>query len=89
MKTNTHGLIMTGLKKASGETKNYGAYSPTYAEVFYDKSTGEIWTRYHYSLGQNSWTQYDDPNVIRVCTTSKHLTMQAIADMIADAVTAA
>ena len=88
-KINTYGIRLIGLKTASGCTKNYGAYSPEYVEVFYDRSTGEIWTRYHYSLGQNSWTQYDDPNVIRVCTTSNHMTMQEIADRIAEAVAAA
>ena len=85
MKLNTHGLKMKGIKKASGETCDYGYYSASYVEVFYDRSTGEIWTRYQHSLGHNWWTQYSDPDIIKICDTSEHLTMQQLADMIRDA----
>ena len=81
---NTYGLKIIGLKKASGNTENYGAYSAYYDELFYDRSTGEVWTVYQCSLGQNSWTQYHDPNVIKICNTNRHLTMQEIADLIRD-----
>lgn len=81
---NTHGLKMIGLKKASGSTANYGAYSPAYDEIFYDTKTGEVWTVYQCSIGHNSWTVYDDPNVIKICNASCHMTMQEIADAIAE-----
>jgi len=84
---NTHGLKMIGLKKAAGETKgltNY--YSGHYVQISYDKVTGEIISDYHYSLGQNWWTQYHDSNVITIGNASSPLTMQAIADWIAEAV---
>lgn len=84
MAIDTHGLKMTGLKKASGETRNYGFYSPEYNEIFYDRATGEVWTVYQHSLGHNSWTEYHDPNVIKICNTSQHLTMQEIADGISN-----
>ena len=86
-KVNTHGLKMVGLKKASGNTEDYGYYSPSYEEVFYDMKTGEVWTVFQHSLGQNWWTQYDDKNIIKICNTSHHMTMQEIADRIYDAVT--
>lgn len=86
MKLNTHGLKMKGIRAASGDTQDYGYYSPSYIEIFYDRSTGEIWTKYQHSLGHNWWTQYDDPDVIKICNASEHLTMQQIADLIAERV---
>ena len=79
---NTHGLTITDLKKASAETKNYGCYSDKYNEVFYDIGNGEVWTKFQVSLGHNNWTEYHDPNVIKICNTSRHMSMQEIADAI-------
>lgn len=81
MKINKHGLKIVGLKKASGNTVNYNDDS-AYDEVFYDRRTGEVWTVYQYSLGWNSWTVYHDSDIIKVCNTARHLTMQEIADRI-------
>ena len=81
---NTYGLKIKGLKKVSGNTLNYGYYSGFYNEVFYDRATGEVWTVFQYSLGQNTWTKYHDPNVIKICNASNHMTMQEIADCIYD-----
>lgn len=85
---NTYGLKIKGLKKASGNTMNYGSYSDKYDEVFYDRKTGEVWTVFQCSLGHNSWTVYHDPNVIKVCNASRHMTMQALADAIHEAIEA-
>ena len=83
MKVNTHGLKMTGLRKAAGETKGLtDYYSGHYVQVNYDKATGEVFTNYHYSLGQNSWSEYHDPDVIVCGNVSSPMTMQRIADMI-------
>lgn len=79
-KVNTYGLPIKGLKKASGYTEDYGSYSGRYVEIFYDRSTGEVWGNFHYSLGQNSWTEYHDPAVVKICNTNRHMTMQEIAD---------
>ena len=38
------------------------------------------------SLGCNSWTEYHDGNVIKICNTSRHMTMQEISDAIYEAV---
>lgn len=84
---NTHGINIKGLRKASGKTMNY--IDPTYYdEIFFDRSTGEVWTEFHASLGHNEWTEFHDPDVVKVGSTDRHLTMQEIADMIADAVKA-
>jgi len=82
----THGLKIVGLEEASKNTENYGRGSAKYDEIFYDMETGEVWTRFQCSLGNNSWTVYHDPAVIKVGETSRHLSMQRIADLIYDAV---
>lgn len=86
MKIDTHGLKMVGLRKASGYTENYPAGSGQYVQISYDMETGEILTSYHVSIGQNSWMGYNDVNVILVCFTRHHLSMQMIADLIASKV---
>lgn len=83
---NTHGLKIKELRKASGKTENYGAYSDRYNEIFYDRVTGEVWTIFQVSLGQNWWTEYHDANIIKIGNTQHHMTMQQIADAIRDAV---
>lgn len=84
MKINTHGLKMTGLKYASGDTKGLGGYySGEYVELFYDRPTGEVFTRYQYSIGQNTWTKCHDKDVVKICNLSSKTTMQEIADKIA------
>lgn len=83
MKIDTHGLKMLGLRKASGYTENYPADSGKYVQISYDIGTGEILVSYHVSLGNNSWTEYNDENVISVCYTRHHLSMQMLADLIA------
>lgn len=81
-KVNTYGLSIKGLKKASGCTEDYGSYSGRYVEIFYDRSTGEVWGNFQCSLGRNSWTEYHDPDIVKICSTSRHMTMQEIADEI-------
>lgn len=75
---------MHGLKAASGWTEDFGYYSGQYVQISYDRNTGDILANYHYSLGQNSLTQYRDPAIITVAIASNHMTMQQIADAIAD-----
>lgn len=79
-----HGYTMTGLKKASGQTEDYGFYSPEYVSIHYDRGTGEVLTTFHCSLGENEWTEYHDPQIRFICNAHNHLTMQQIADAIAD-----
>lgn len=81
-KVNKYGLKMVGLKKVSGETKDYGHYSGMYSELFYDRASGEVWSVFQYSLGQNTYTLYHDRSIIKICNTSRHMTMQEIADAI-------
>ena len=82
----THGLKMTGLQEASKNTQDYGYLSGFYEEIFYDRGTGEVWTVSQYCLGMNDWTRYHDPQIIKVGNIQAHLTMQQIADWVADRV---
>ena len=86
MKLNTYGMTMKGLKKASGNTANYGSYGAEYDEIFYNRATGEIWTVYQCSLGGNSWTEYSDDSIVKICDARRHMAMQELADAIRDRV---
>lgn len=81
-KVNTHGLFLKGIRVASGNTCVYGFNDGRYNELFYDLSTGEVWTVFHSSLGQNSWTDYHDNDTLKICNTTSHMSMQEIADRI-------
>lgn len=77
-----HGLKITGLRKVSGATCNWDNRG-LHEEIAYDTATGECWSR---TMIGNNWTVYDDPDVIVVCNATRHMTMQQIADRIAEAV---
>ena len=77
----THGLKITGLRKVAGETK--GVYrNGEYYQVNYDMDEGRVWTDYHVSLGQNSWSVYHDASIITICNATCPMTQQEIADLI-------
>lgn len=62
-------MKIKNLKKAVGDYQRAnkdGSYSPSYGELMFDKSTGELWTNYFYDLGHNSWKEYHDEDVINV-----------------------
>lgn len=82
MKINKHGLKMRGLKSASGDTRNYGRNC--YIQISYNTRTGEVLTDFHCSIGENSWTKYWDSDIVTIGNTSRHMTMQEIADAIAE-----
>ena len=87
MEINTHGrnIKMEDLAKASDYTKGLGSRTGEYAEIFYDKATGEVWGAYHWD--REEWTVYHDADVIKVGITTRFKTPQQIADMIASTLT--
>ena len=82
----THGLKMTGLRKVAGDTQSYhldGEYhNGTYFQINYDMDEGQVWTDYHVSIGQNSWSAYCDTAVILCGNATGPMTQQEIADLI-------
>ncbi len=80
-KVNTHGIKMVGLKAASGNTCNWAGHT----QISYDMSDGQILT--DDIVENNSWVQYHSPDIITVTPgTNRHMTMQEIADLVAEAV---
>ena len=77
---------MKGLRKAASETRDANPRMGGYVQVSYDMADGEILANYHASLGCNSWTEYHSESIIAVCNAQSRMTMQQIADAIADAV---
>ncbi len=76
-------LKIKGLKKIAGESKGLeGYYSGHYLQINYDRKTGEAWTDYHVSFGQNSWTEYNDSSIITCGNISEPMTMKEIRAMI-------
>lgn len=79
---NKHGYKMIGLKKAVSAMPDYNN-DGLYLQVSYDKETGDILTELHCSLGQNSWLEYHDKNIITIGN-YQSASMQTLADDIAE-----
>lgn len=79
-------MKIKGLKKIAGESKQIGKYDPEYLQLNYDKTTGEAWTDYHYSIGHNSWTEYHEPGIITCGNITEPKTMREIREMIENAI---
>ena len=49
MEINAHGrkINKETLANASNSTKGLGSRTGEYVEIFYDKSTGAVWCKYH------------------------------------------
>lgn len=82
MSVNKHGLPMHGLKAACAATRGLSYYGLLYGEVSYNRVTGEVSAK---CLTRNNWTMHHDPAWIKVAEAHSHMTMQEIADTIADA----
>ena len=87
MDINTHGrnINQETLANASNATKGLGSRAGEYAEIFYDKSTGDVWSKYPWD--REEWTVYHDDDVTKVGIAVRYKTQQQIADMIARALT--
>lgn len=79
MKVDKHELKIKGLKATSGYMT---PITEGYYEVWYDCKCGEVWANWHYN--RNEWSEYHDPNVVRVARSDTHMTMQEIEDAIRD-----
>ena len=80
MKTNTHGLKMTGLKKVASESKNEGFFSRGgKLQLNYNIKTGKLWTD---DLVGDSWVEYNDDDVVVITSIRNACTMQEIADIV-------
>lgn len=79
---------MKGLKKVAGESKSLrGFYSPEYLQLNYDRKECRVWADYFYCVGHNSFTKYDDPDIINCGIITKPMTQKEIVQMILDKLT--
>ena len=87
MEIKTYGrkINMETLANASNSTKGLGSRTGEYVEIFYDKSTGDVWCKYHWE--REEWTVYHDDDVTKVGLAVRYKTQQQIADMIASTLT--
>lgn len=87
MEINAHGrkINKETLANASNSTKGLGSRTGEYVEIFYDKSTGDVWGKYHWD--REEWTVYHDEDVTKVGLAIRFKTPQQIADMIAETLT--
>lgn len=81
-KVNKHGLRMTGLRDACGETRFLARYPRrgAYVQIDYDKTTGRVYADFF--IDQNSWAIHRG-DVVTVARALAPMTMQQIADKIA------
>ena len=85
-KVDTYGLKINGLRKVCGETNlPRGYWDGFYMEIFYDKSTGALWTDEHVS--HNNYSLYKDEDVVKITNAYSHMTMQRIANAVRDRMT--
>lgn len=84
MEINTHGRSINkeALANASNYTKGLGSRTGEYVEIFYDKSTGAVWCKYHWDREER--TVYHDDDITKVGIAVRYKTQQQISDMIAE-----
>ena len=78
---NKHGLKMVGIKDVASLTKGCERLAGTgyHIDIYYNMKTGRVWGCEH--IG-NSYTTYDDPEIIAAGSVKVAQTMQNIADRI-------
>lgn len=87
MKINTYGYKMNGIRKAACETKGLaGYYGRQCVQISYNRVTGEVLSKCNL---QNSWFDYNDSDVIAVCSAYEPMTVQQIADAVEKALATA
>lgn len=77
-KVNTHGLAIKGLKETSGATCK--CVGDSYFQIVYDMDSKLVFQCYNWT--RDEWQEFKSSTMLVVGTTSRHLTMQEIADMV-------
>jgi malonyl CoA-acyl carrier protein transacylase len=80
----THGVKIANLSWAAKATVNFKEFSGMNSEIFFDRATGEIHVFQHASY--SSYAEIVDDDMIHVCRTDRHLTMQELANEVYRAV---
>ena len=78
---NTYGLKIVGLKEAVAEMPGSN-WQGEYLEVFYDTETGNVITHFQVSIGENSWTEYNNnPEIIKIGNYTKRTAQELATDI--------
>lgn len=67
MNTMCENMKLKKLKKAVRDYRKFnqgGIFSPEYGILMFDKSDGELWTDYFYSIGHNEWKVYHSDDIV-------------------------
>lgn len=76
-------IKLKGIKNVVTEAKNNLGKNNLYLQVNVDKSTGKVWSDLHCSIGQNSWNEYVDKDVLNCGNISDHdITMAEVKAMV-------
>lgn len=76
-------IKLIGVKNIVTEARNNLGRDNSYLQVNVDKSTGRVWSDLHCSIGQNSWSDYKDSNILNCGNISdKNITMADIKTMV-------
>lgn len=70
------------LVQAISEMPKCDSHNGYYVEVLYDMEKDEVYCHTHVSLGDNSWTEYHDDNVIRIGNFRKKVTKARLKELI-------
>ena len=68
--------VVSEIKEISGNNRGF------YYEVFYNKEKDTVFTEEHVSLGKNSWTKYDNKNIIRIGNFDYYISMNNLKELI-------
>lgn len=76
-------IKLIGVKNIVTEARaNLGANN-LYLQINVDKTTGKVWSDLHCSIGQNSWNDYKDSDILNCGNISdKNITMAEIKAMV-------
>ena len=76
---------MKNMKKTVSEIKTCPQCVGAYYEVFYNRKTDELFTCFQVSLGHNSWTKFEDPEIVKIGEFEKPVTMKGLKRLVEEA----
>ena len=76
---------MKNLKKVVSEIKACPQGVGAYYEVFYNRQNDELFTEFQVSLGHNSWTKFEDPEIVKIGEFEKPVTMKELKKRVEEA----
>ena len=76
---------MKNLKKTVSEIKTCPQGMGAYYEVFYNRETDELFACFQVSLGHNSWTKFEDPEIVKIGEFENPITMKELKQLVEEA----